>query len=150
MVATQNIPYTVSIDPPSIENIEQRAQVSHNNRIYDINWDSAAECVVTYYTEEGEPLWFEIRCDDTVPQDITLACVLMAFGCISPHTIPILTFPLDMGYTIENYLVTPVSTDFLMQMSVISVPIEEDPTPTSSDNESIEEDSDDNPVINID
>ena len=172
MPAVSINPYTVSIEPPSILP-EQRAQVTHGERIYDISWDTVNERVVVDYAEQNQSMWVEIRCDDTEPVNITLGDVLIAFGCVSADTVPVLIFPLNTEYVIENYLVTPISTEFLMQMSVldgandddtlsstglgisvgdddtlsstglgISVG-DDDPSPTSSDNESIEEDSDD-------
>lgn len=163
MVAASNDPYTVAIESiTEFEDVHQRAQVQHGTRVYDISWDSANERVVAYYTEQNQPWWFEIRCDGAAPQDITLGDVLMAFGCVSEDTVPVLGFPLDHGFTIGNYLVTPISAEFLMQMDVLSadeydqlpladqdIPIEDDddPTPTSSDNDSIEEDDSDNPSI---
>jgi hypothetical protein len=72
---------------------------------------------------------------------------------------PVLNFPLDQRYKVENYLITAISANFLCQLSVLPVlnqpladqetlpsadqetPIDEDPTPTSSDNERIEEDN---------
>lgn len=166
-----NNSYIVSIENiTEFEDVTQRAQVTHGDRVYDISWDSANDRVVAYYVEQDELQWFEIRCDGTFPYHIALVDVLTAFGCISEDTMPVLNFPLDQGYAVENYLVTAISADFLCQLSVLPVlnqpladqetPIEdddtlpsaglgisvgddEDPTPTSSDNESIEEDSDD-------
>lgn len=153
MVAVSNTPYTVAIENiTEFENNHQRAQVQHGARVYDISWDSANERVVAYYTEEDQPLWFEIRCDGTVTQDITLYNVLTAFGCASEDTVPVLSFPLDHGFAIENYLVTPISAEFLMQMSIEPVDNhnEDDPSPTSSENETVEMDEDDdNPVIEL-
>ncbi len=150
MVAVSNVPYAVSIESiTEFEDIHQRAQVQHGYRIYDISWDSANQRVVAHYNEQGETQWFEIR--HTVPQDITLLDVLAAFGCVSDDTMPVLAFPELQSFTIENYLVTPISAEFLIQMDVVpasdNLPLD-DPSPTSSDNESIEEDSDD-PVIEI-
>jgi hypothetical protein len=65
--------------------------------------------------------------------------VLLAFGYNSQDTVPILTWPLESEWLIENYLVTTISTNFLMQMSIqsLDIPYDDDPTQTSSDNESI-------------
>jgi hypothetical protein len=161
MVAVSNDPYTVAIEGiTEFEDVHQRAQVQHGTRVYDINWDSANQRVVAYYNIQGEPLWFEIRRNDTAPQDITLLDVLTAFGCVSDDTVPILAFPELYSFTIGNYLVTPISTEFLMQMDVVPVSdnilsapddiphVPDDPSPTSSENESMDEDVDD-PVIEI-
>lgn len=162
MVAVSNDPYTVAIDDPvDFENIEQRAQVQHGTLVYDISWDSANERVVAYYTEQDEPLWFEIRYNDVAPQHITLLDALTALGCVSEDTVPVLSFPLDQGFEIGNYLITPISAEFLVQMSVEplgsqneddNIPhVPDDPSPTSSENESMDEDEDDsdNPVIEL-
>lgn len=150
MVAVSNVPYAVSVEAiTEFEDIHQRAQVQHGYRIYDISWDSANERVLVAYTEQSVPLWFEIR--HTVPQDITLLDVLTAFGCVSDDTMPVLAFPELQSFTIENYLVTPISVNFLIQMDVVpasnNLPLD-DPSPTSSDNESMDEDDED-PVIEI-
>jgi hypothetical protein len=158
MVAVSNDYYTVSIDAPlDFENIEQRVQARYGARVYDICWDNSNERVMAYYTDQGEPLWFEIRHDTIDAYDITLCDVLTAFGCVSEDTVPILNSPLDSGFTILNYLVTSIAADFLAQITIISADddptptssdnesIDDDPTPTSSDNESIEEDNSDDP-----
>lgn len=145
MVAVTNTPYNVAIDAiVDFENIKQRAQVSHGSRVYDISWDSANERVVAYYIYEGEPLWFEIRRDDTAPVSIDLGDVLVAFGCVSADTMPVLNFPLNQFFTIGDYLAAPISTEFLMQMSIEPVDNhnENNPSPTSSENESVEMDED--------
>jgi hypothetical protein len=141
MVAVSNTPYIVSIDDPlDFENIEQRAQISHGTRVYDIMWDITNERVIAYYNdEEGTPVWNEIRFDGTATDNIRLTDVLLAFGYNSQDTVPILTWPLESEWLIENYLVTTISTNFLMQMSIqsLDIPYDDDPTQTSSDNESI-------------
>ncbi len=122
MVAASNDPYTVSIENiTEFEDVHQRAQVQHVTCVYDICWDSANERVVAYYNVQGEPLWFEIRRNDTAPQDITLLDALTALGCVSEDTVPVLSFPLDQGFEIGHYLVTPISGEFLMQMDVVPV-----------------------------
>ena len=150
MVLVTNTPYTVAIDEiVDFENIEQRAQVQHGTRVYDINWDSANERVVAYYTEEDQPLWFEIRHDDTAPKDITLYDVLTAFGCASEDTVPIIVSPFTQFFAVGYYLAAPISTEFLVQMSI--EPVEDDnldpngdddPSASSSEFEPMEEDDD--------
>ncbi len=153
MVAVTNTPYTVAIENiTEFENIHQRAQVQHGARVYDISWDSANERVVAYYTEEDQFLWFEIRHDDTVTQDITLYDVLTAFGCASEDTVPIIASLFTQFFTVGYYLAAPISTEFLVQMSIEPVDNhnEDDPSPTSSENESVEMDEyDDDPVVEI-
>ncbi len=168
MVVVSNDPYTVAIEGiTEFEDVHQRAQVQHGTRVYDISWDSANQRVVAYYNLQGEALWFEIRRDDTTPQDITLLDVLTAFGCVSDDTVPILAFPELYSFAMENYLVTPISAEFLIQMDVVpasdnilpasdnilpasdNIPhAPDDPSPTSSENESMDEDVDD-PVIEL-
>jgi hypothetical protein len=160
MVVVSNDPYTVDIDSPvDFEDIHQRAQVQHGTRVYDINWDSANERVVAYYNLQGEALWFEIRRNDTAPQDITLLDALTALGCVSDDTVPVLGFPLDQGFEIGHYLITPISGEFLMQMDVVPVSdnilpasdniphAPDDPSPTSSENESMDEDEDEDDIL---
>jgi hypothetical protein len=144
MVEVSNTPYTVSIDAPvDFENIEQRAQISHGTRVYDIQWDSDNERVIAYYNDEqNQALWFEIRFNGTATNNIRLTDVLIAFGYVSYNTVPILMWPLESEWLIENYLVTEISKNFLMQMSIksLDIPFEEDPSPTSSYNEMNNED----------
>ncbi len=150
MVAVSTIPYTVSIDAPlDFDDVNQRAQVQHGVRIYDISWDNTNERVVVYYnTEQNEPCWVEIRRDDITSQNITLRDALTVFGCLREDTIPVLAFSHDHIWTIETYLDTAISVEFLMQMDIRPasdyIPSNlDDPSPTSLENESIEDDSDD-------
>ncbi len=122
MVAVSNIPYTVSIDEIDTYYLEQRVQLQHGTRVYDICWDIAKKRVVTYYdTEQGETLWLEIRRDDTTPLHINLLNVLCALDCISEDTQPILTFSEYPCVTLENYLHTPISATFIIQIDVVPV-----------------------------
>jgi hypothetical protein len=151
MVAASNDPYTVSIENiTEFDDVHQRAQVKHGNCVYDIDWDNANERVIASYNngQDQETQWFEIRHDDKTSQDITLLDALSAFGCVSDDTMPVLFWPLDYGLTIENFLAMAVSEHFLMQMDIL--PLEDsngddDPTPTSSENESIGDDDSDDP-----
>ena len=152
MVAVSNNPYTIVIDAPlEFENIEQRTQISHGTRVYDIQWDKINERVISYYNDEhGAHVWNAICFDGTAANNIRLTDVLIAFGLLSNNTVPVLMWPLESEWLIEDYLVTSISTEFLMQMSIqtLDIPFEEDPSPTSSDNALIEMDDDPVQVLN--
>jgi hypothetical protein len=137
MVA-QNTPYKVTIDAlTDFEGIEQRAQFTMGGKVYDIDWDSVNERVICYGTGDE---WWEIRYDNILARDIVLLDVLIALNYTA---YPTLVFPLNTEYTIENYLVTPISTQFLIQMDLPDAEIEEDEDedPSSSEEECNEGDN---------
>lgn len=148
MVA-QNTPYKVSIDTlTSFKGITQRVQFTMDGNIYDIDWDSVNERVIVYEggKQEQQQKWWEICHNDVEPSSIRLIDVFLALNCVSDDTIPVLVFHECNEYTIDNYLVTPISTPFLIQMDVrarcethsetVAIPdAEEDEDPTSSEDE---------------
>lgn len=147
-----NIPYSVQIeDPTEFDGIRQRAQVSAGEVIYDISWDETNQRVICVGPQQ---VWYEIRHDTVESTEIELIDVLNAFNLCRDNTEYILNSPLHTENTIDNYLVTPICADFLMQMDIATVSdddpsptaSDDDPSPTSSDNESIECDSDD-PIL---
>ena len=144
-MVVQNTPYKVAIDAlTSFEGITQRVQFTMGGKIYDIDWDSTNERVICYGDEQE---WWEIRFDNVPARDIILLDVLRALNCA---TFPVLAFPQDHEYTMDNYLVTPISVNFLIQMDVPDAVIEgateaEDEDPSSSEDEPSSEEDCDNP-----
>ena len=136
-------PYRIAIDAlTDFEGIEQRVQFRMGGKVYDIDWDSTNERVICYGSEQE---WWEIRYDNVLASEIVLLDVLRALNCTA---FPILTFPLNNEYTIDNYLVTPISTSFIIQMDIpedatedIPEAATEDEDPTSSEEECNEGDN---------
>lgn len=96
--------------------IEQRVQVTIGENIYDIVWDSVNERVIVY---EGDDNWCEICHNDVEPISIRLIDVMQVLNCVSEDTFPILDSYPDDEYSIDNYLVTPISIPFLIQIEVV-------------------------------
>lgn len=143
-MVVQNTPYKVAIDAlTSFEGITQRVQFTMGGKIYDIDWDSTNERVICYGDEQE---WWEIRFDNVPARDIILLDVLRALNYTA---FPVLAFPQDNEYTIDNYLVTPISTQFLIQMDIpdtegaaATEDEDEDPSSSEEDPSSSEEDGD--------
>jgi hypothetical protein len=132
------------------EGIEQRVQFTMGGNVYDIDWDSANERVIVY---EADEKWWEICHNDVEPSSIRLIDVMSALNCVSEDTFPILAFPQNGEYTIDNYLVTPISAPFLIQMAVVdrstvapadaeATEADEDPSSSEEEEECNESDGD--------
>lgn len=139
-----NCPYKVAIDAlTSFEGIKQRVQFTMDGNIYDIDWDRNNERVIVYESDEK---WWEICHTDVEPSSIRLIDVFLALNCVSDDTIPILNSHPNDDYTIDDYLVTPISTNFLIQMAVVycqgGASAFEEEDPNSSEDECNESDGD--------
>jgi hypothetical protein len=120
-MVVQHTAYKVVIDVlTGVESIEQRVQCTMGGKVYDINWDSVNERVICNGTGDE---WWEIRNDNVLARDIVLQDVLFALNYTA---CPTLMYQLNNEYTIENYLVSPISTKFLIQMDLPDEVIEDD------------------------
>lgn len=130
-------PYRVTVEQPDLDTINQRVQISVGDIVYEVMWDNATERVICL----GENhIWYEVRSNTVASNEIKLIDALQALNIYRENG-TILTFSLHQENTLDDYLNTAVSMDFLAQMEIIE--IEEEPTQTNSDIESIESDSDD-------
>lgn len=145
MVA-QNTPYKVSIDTPTdLQYVNQRGQISVGNMVYDICWDTDNERILCVNTNQN---WYEIFYNNVENNSISVFDVLTALGCVSDETFPVLTFPENEENIMEDYLNTPVSSEFLIQMNIVNrnaiVLEDDDPSSSSEDDDSTNNcDSDD-------
>ena len=130
-------PYSVAIERPDLDTIDQRVQISVGDIVYEVMWDNATERVICL----GENhTWYEVRSNAVASNEIKLINALQALNIYGENR-TILTFTLQQAKQMDDYLNTAVSMDFLAQMEIVE--IEEEPMLTNSDIESIESDSDD-------
>jgi hypothetical protein len=145
----QNIPYKMVISTPTdLQYINQRAQVSVGDVVYDICWDTENERILCVDANQS---WYEILYNNVKNNRITIFGALTALGCVSDETIPILTFPENEENDIEWYLNTPVSSEFLIQMDVVSrsaivLEKDDDPSSSSDDNDNIDDSDSEDPT----